>query len=219
MHIRSFISTKTTGAGLFRGDGRGPSLKAYPDAWSRVRSSFTVDPTNSQISEVTAISDPTVFYGDHNSSILPSVAVGSPTASIENRNFSEGSASFNFHHSGKDPITPGILTPSLDVHSSLTITEDLENGVLNISGSFSGDRFPSTEAFVVDQSGETKVFLGAKMESGGLHSLFGNNKKPLFTVDMEIIFDEKGNFTGVRQGDKTYSIEEWNKQVQDEFKD
>ena len=103
------------------------------------------------------------------------------------------------------------------MHSSLSVTEDLENGILSISGSFTGDRFPSTEAFVVDQSGNTKVFLGAKMEAGGLHSVFGDNKKPLFNVNMQIMFDGDGNFTGVRQGDQTYLVEDWNKHVQDDF--
>ena len=34
--------------------------------------------------------------------------------------------------------------------------EDLKNGVLDIKGAFMGDKFPSTEAFIVDQSGKTK---------------------------------------------------------------
>ncbi len=97
------------------------------------------------------------------------------------------------------------------------MSEDLENGILSITGSFSGDKFPSTEAFVVDQSGNTKVFLGAKMEDGGLHSLVGDSKKPLFNVNMQIMFNDKGNFTGVKQGDQTYSIKDWNKKVQTDF--
>ena len=220
-HVRSFISTSTTGAGFFRGDGRGPSLQSYPNATSRVRSTFTVDPAKGSISNVSAKQDFTLFYGTPHVPGLPSlppmVKEGTPTVSITNENFSKGNASFDFHHFGKDPITPDIVTPNLDVHSSLSVKEDLKKGVLSIKGSFTGDSFPSTEAFVVDQSGNTKVFLGAKKEAGGIHSLFRDNRKPMFDVNMKIMFDSDGNFTGVRQGKQTYSVEEWNKRVQDDF--
>jgi len=108
-------------------------------------------------------------------------------------------------------------TPALDVHAGLSFTEDMENGILNVTGSFTGDKFPSTEAFITDQSGKTKLFLGAKMEKGGVADLYGDNKKPLFNVNMQIKFDSKGNFTGVQQGDKTYSVDDWNKKVQEDF--
>ena len=76
----------------------------------------------------------------------------------------------------------------------------------------SGDVFPSTEAFISDQSG-AKLFLGARKETGGVGDLFGDNKKPLFTVDMQIKFDGKGNFTGVQQGDKLINVADWNKHI------
>lgn len=68
----------------------------------------------------------------------------------------------------------------------------------------SGDQFPSTEAFVTDQSGKNKVFLGAQQEQGGIGDLYGDNDKPLFKVNIQIQFDSKGNFTGVKQGDTVY---------------
>ena len=34
---------------------------------------------------------------------------------------------------------------------------------------------------------------------------------------MQVNIDSKGNFTGVTQGDKTYTVQEWNKHVQDTF--
>jgi hypothetical protein len=142
------------------------------------------------------------------------VKEGTPNASINNVKSSENTTSFDFSHSGKDPITPGFATPALDVHSSLSITENTEIGILSIKGSFTGDIFPSTEAFVVDQSGEGKVFLGAKQEEGGLLDLYWDNKEPLFSVNIQIQFDGKGNFTGVQQGDRKYTVEEWNKYVQ-----
>ena len=167
-------------------------------------------------------SDPTVFFGSPNplnptSPLLPRVETGTPTGSNDNISFVGNTASFLFSHSGKDPITPQWTTPALDVHAGLSFSEDLEKGVLIIKGSFTGDVFPSTEAFITDQSGKTKVFLGAQRERGWIHSLVGDNKKPLFNVNMQVQFDNCGNFTGVKQGETTYTIDDWNKKVQTEF--
>jgi RHS repeat-associated protein len=211
VHIRSFISTSTTAGGTFYGDGRGASFTGT----SRVFSTFTVDPSAKKITQPETKSDPTIFYGIP-TQIPPMVDRGKPEGSNDNPRYTGNSASFDFSHSGKDPITPGIITPELDVHAGLTFNEDLKNGVLSISGSFTGDQFPSTEAFVTDQSGNN-LFLGAKKEKGGLLDLFGDNKKPLFQVNMQIMFDDKGNFTGVKHEGKTYSVDDWNKKVQNEF--
>ena len=56
------------------------------------------------------------------------------------------------------------------------------------------------------------------MEQGGVGDLYGDNNKPLFDVNMQVNFDKKGNFIGVTQGDKIYSVSEWNKRVQEGFK-
>ena len=219
VHVRSFISTSTTGGGFFRGDSRGPSTDVTRNTSSRVRSTFTVDPSERTVSNPVTVSDPTVFFGAVTpfGTISPAVKTGDPVGSITDIS-SEGNAlSFDFVHSGKDPITPGVVTPALDVQSSFSITEDLEKGILSISGSFTGDKFPSTEAFITDQSGKTKVFLGAQKEQGGLHNLIGENSNDLFNVNLQIQFDSNGNFTGVRQGDQTFGVEEWNNKVRDEF--
>lgn len=211
VHIRSFISTPTTGAGLFRGDGRGPSTAINPrEASSRVRSTFTVDPSKGTITKPDAISDPTVFFGTgipgSPGNLPPIVDVGKPKASITNQKASDVTASLDFSHSGKDPITPQFATPALDVHASLTFKEDLKNGALSITGSFTGDKLPSTEAFITDQSGKTQLFLGETKEEGGLGNLYGDNKESLFKVNIVVTFDTKGNFTRVKQGDKTYRL-------------
>jgi RHS repeat-associated protein len=220
VHIRSFISTPTTGGGSFRGDGRGPTTESAPQATSRVRSSFTVDPAKGTVTPPQVKSDPTVFFGVQSpqGSIPPMVKEGKPEASVTNVKSANNTTAFDFSHSGKDPITPSFTTPALDVHASLSITEDINKGVLNINGTFTGDIFPSTEAFIVDQSGNGKVFLGAQMEEGGITDLFGDNKKPLFKVNIQVTFDSKGNFTGVQQGGKKYTVKEWNKLVLGKFK-
>lgn len=220
--VRSFISSSKTG-GFFRGDGRGANIKSSsPSNTSRVRSTFVVDPTANSISQPTTVSDPTVFYpgeivaGKEGRLLPPVSATGTPSGEITNEKYGSGSASFSFSHEGKDPLTPSLITPDLDVNASLSFDEDLTNKILSISGSFTGDFFPSTEAFISDQSG-VNLFLGANKEQGGLHSLFGENSNNLFNVDMQVQFDKNGNFTGVKSGSNTYTVEQWNKYVKDEF--
>ena len=206
--IRSFISAQSAGGGLFYADNRGASFSGT----SRVFTNFTVDPAKGSISNPVAKSNETIFFPTNTRK------TGTPEAFITEKNFSEGSASFKFNHSGKDPITPQFVTPALDVHAGLTFKEDSKKGTLIVSGSFSGDKFPSTESFITDQSGKNKVFLGAQMEQGGVIDLYGDNNKPLFNVNIKVNFDKKGNFTGVTQGNKTYSVSDWNKKVQEDFK-
>ena len=166
-------------------------------------------------------SDLTIFYGagtpGTGAYIPPMAERPYPSSSISNVNASDSSVSLDFKHSAKDPITPSLVTPDLDVQASLNITEDLDNGILNVTGEFTGDAFPSTEAFITNQSGKTNLLLGAHKEKGGLEKLFGENKRPTFSVNMQVNIDSKGNFTGVTQGDKTYTVQEWNKHVQDTF--
>lgn len=219
IHIRSFISSKSVGGGTFRGDGRGPSTQNSPVATSRVRTSFTIDPAKGKVTNLTTASDPTVFYGFGG---LPGRVpmmkqTPNPKASIDNISTSVNSLTLDFKHSAKDPITPGFATPDLDVQASLSITENLEAGYINVTGTFSGDAFPSTEAFITDQSGNIKLLLGSHKEQGGLGKLFGENRRPTFSVNMQINIDQNGNFTGVKQGKKTYTIEEWNEKIQKEF--
>src|SRR5690606_9014367 len=88
VHIRSFISAGSTGAGMFRGDGRGPSTLDYPQAWSRVKTSFTVDPLAGTITNRNTDSDPTVFYGAGNPFVgpyfPPDAQTPEPSANISN---------------------------------------------------------------------------------------------------------------------------------------
>jgi RHS repeat-associated protein len=222
---RSFISAKTVGGGYFRGDGRGPSLSTDRTvATSRTFVNFIFDPQKQKIVNPTVDADPTVVY-------VPELGMGdlypiysedpkpkasfSPVTTTKN-SLGNNIGSFGFNYSAKDPVTPSLFTPELDVQSNFSITENLETGTLFVNATFTGDVFPSTEAFITDQSG-AKLFLGARKETGGVSDLFGNNQKFLFTVDMQIKFDKKGNFTGVHQGDKLINVADWNKQVESKF--
>ena len=230
IHLRSFISSSTTGGGRFRGDGRGASTEPSPEATSRVRSTVTVDPQGGPdgytTSNLKVDSDPTVFYGIGRPGspgyIPPAVGTSDSKMNLNSGNSTQtsstkGEANVNWSHSGKDPLTPEGVTPALDAHIDLNLAEDLDAGTLTITGEVTGDSFPSTEAFITDQSGNTNLLLGASMEDGGLLDLFGDNKKSLFKINMTVNIDKNGNFTGVTQGDKTYSVKEWNSMVQEQF--
>src|SRR5690606_25146211 len=127
----------------------------------------------------------------------------------------KNAVSFDFEHSAKDPITPGFVTPDLDVQASLLMIED-PSGMLSITGQFTGDAFPSTEAFIEDQGGN-RLLIGAHKERGGLLNLFGNNRRSTFNVNMMIEFDKNGIFTRIHEGDKTYTPQQWEKEVQSRF--
>ncbi len=213
--VRSFISADKVGLGRFRGDGRGASFSGT----SRVYSSFTVNPSAGTLTNRSTDSDPTVFYGTPPFALPPIPRLEedpNPEMSAFITGSSENTLSMSFSHEAKDPITPGFATPDLDLNASLSFSEDLDNGILSVSGSFTGDNFPSAEAFITDQSG-TNLFLGASMETGGVHSLFGENNNSKFNVNMQILFDSNGKFTGVKLGETTYSVQDWNQQVQDSF--
>jgi RHS repeat-associated protein len=220
--VRSFISSSTAGGGTFRGDGRGASTSM--DVTSRVNYNFTYDGQKRTMSQGAFYSDFTLKYPQ----VLPGggfipamVKTATPHKSVDNmqnltdRN-GEALDTYGFHYWAKDPITPQLVTPALDVHGYLQLNEDLDKGVLSIWGYFKGDTFPSTEAFVIDQSGN-KLFLGAHKEQGSVLTLYGDSQTPIFNFDMQVKFDDKGNFTGVIQGDKTISVENWNKDIQESF--
>lgn len=220
--VRSFISSSTAGGGTFRGDGRGASTSM--DVTSRVNYNFTYDGQNRTVSQGAFYSDFTLKYPQSlpGGGMIPAmVKTSTPRKSVDNmqnltdRN-GEALDTYGFHYWAKDPITPQFATPALDVHGYLQLNEDLDKGVLSIWGYFKGDTFPSTEAFVVDQSGN-KLFIGAHKEQGTVLTLVGDSQTPIFNFDMQVKFDNKGNFTGVIQGDKTISVENWNKQTQEGF--
>lgn len=220
--VRSFISSSTAGGGTFRGDGRGVSSSL--DVTSRVNYNFTYDGQKKTISQGAFYSDFTLKYPQllPSGGVIPAIIkTATPHRSVgEVQHLPDGDGgsieTYGFHYWAKDPITPQSLTPALDVHGSLILSEDLDKGILSINGDFSGDTFPSTEAFVVDQSGN-KLFLGAHKEQGSVFTLVGDSQTPIFSVDMQVKFDNKGNFTGVIQGDKTISVDSWNSQVQESF--
>ncbi len=116
---------------------------------------------------------------------------------------------FGTHVKGANPMVPGA--PNIDVFSDFSITENKKAGTLSISGSLTGDNFPSTEAFISDPSGQN-LFIGVGFYQGSpFSSLDGENKRDITNFNFTVTTDKKGNFTGVKAGDTNYSIKDWNK--------
>lgn len=108
--------------------------------------------------------------------------------------------------------------------------EETEGGnhLIKISGEISGDRFPNAESFVEDANGN-RVFLGIFVtkfgpQEGPTNALLGDRNVPMMGINVNILADKNGIFTGVKVGDETISIDEWNKSYSgpmsvDEFKE
>jgi hypothetical protein len=213
--IRAFAPFKTFGFG-FHGDDRGYTTG---DATARVHQKINFDTDKTQI-KTTAWSSPTWKANNpsNHKTATPKVQFdGDFTINNSGDNKTFG---FGTHVAAANPLTPRG-TPDIDVFSNFSITENKKAGLLNISGKLTGDNFPSTEAFISDPSGQN-VFIGVgQIDKGvdkdwGVGHLFGEDKDNKITdFNFSITTDKKGNFTGVKQGDKTYSIGDWNKQFTD----
>lgn len=70
--------------------------------------------------------------------------------------------------------------------------------------------------------GDTKgnqLFIGVSPATAGgslgpYKKLPGENNRPMMSANFTVTMDSKGVFTGVKQGDQTYSITDWNKMNQ-----
>ena len=210
--VRSFAPFSSFGFG-YHGDNRGYSTNA--SATARVHQQINFDTDKSGIS-TRAWSSPT-FRTDN-----PSGAkTANPSVEFtENLSISSSGSSKNFsfgtHSAGSNPDIKG--SPDIDVFSNFSITDNKKTGSLTISGSLTGDNFPSTEAFIKDPSGKS-VFLGIGQigsgvgkDLGPLTELpFSNSTNPITSFNLTITTDKKGNFTGVQSGGTTYGIADWNK--------
>ena len=98
--------------------------------------------------------------------------------------------------------------------STFTLKEDLNKGVLSITAKITGDDFPSSESFIVDNAGKS-LFIGVSGLSGSaLTSLWGNNDRDMIEANFNIKIDKEGKFVEVQVNDKIYKPEEWNKQFE-----
>lgn len=208
--IRSFAPFKTFGYG-FHGDNRGYTTST---ATARVHQVINFDTDKSKISAKAWSSSTSHRFLPGSRTATPSVEF---TDEFKTRTSGDSKTfMFGTHSKGANPMVPG--SPNIDVFSDFSITENKKAGTLDISGTLTGDNFPSTEAFMTDPSGQN-VFLGIGQigagvgkDTGPMTELSGENRdRPVTNFNFSITTDKKGNFTGVRMGDTNYSIEDWNK--------
>jgi RHS repeat-associated protein len=219
--IRSFAPFQSFGFG-FHGDDRGYSnTPSYakndqgPSARAHQRILFDTDKKSA---EAYGWSSPTYRTGSPEGAkrATPEISFSKELTIAENgdaRTFE-----FGTHSAATNPKSPSGLTPSIDVFSDFSITENKKAGTLSVSGKLTGDNFPSTEAFISDPSGQN-LFIGVgQIDKGvdkdwGVRHLYGEGKdNPITSFNFTITTNKKGNFTGVQVGDKKYTIGEWNKQ-------
>jgi hypothetical protein len=199
--IRSFAPFDSFGGG-FHGDGNNRGF-TLGDATARIHQTINFD-TDKTTLKSNVWSSPSA----HN--MLPGSITGTPSVAISSFSIKDAGTSkvFDFatHANGSNPYIPG--SSKIDFFSDFSITE--AKGSLSISGKLTGDNFPSTEAFITDLNGQ-KIFIGVGSYEGSPFSkLEGENTRAITDFDFKITTDKKGNFTGVTQGDKTYSIGDWN---------
>ena len=218
--IRAYAPFATFGFG-FHGDNRGysntPSYANGQGPTARVHQRILFDTDKKDI-ETYAWSSPS-FRGSNSSNkktATPEVKFDK-SLSITKAN-DDKVFTFGTHLEAGNPLTPKALTPNIDVFSDFSITEDKKTQTLTVNGKLTGDNFPSTEAFISDPSGQN-VFLGVGQIAAGVGKntgpfteLPGENKdRPITSFSLTITTDKQGNFTGVKSGDKTYTIADWNK--------
>jgi RHS repeat-associated protein len=203
-NIRSFAPSKEFG-GWFAGDNRGYSTAS--NASSRLAQSFTVDPSTHSYSGGKASSSPSSHP------LLETATATDDKGSISNfatKTNKDGSntVSFTASMAGHNPIVAnfGIPTPDINVKTDFTMTENVKAGTLDINAVQTGDAFPSAETLIGDTKGN-QLFIGVSPANGGPYtSLRGdNNNRAMMSTNFTVKTDNKGVFTGVQQGDKTYT--------------
>ena len=219
IHIRSFAPYRTFGLG-FSGDSRGYSTvlgKLYEGGTttSRIQQKFIVDPSaGSHTSPQTWSDESHTFFG---------TKTGTPSGDITNFKSStdkkgNSTVSFTANYAGNLPLIPSA---DIDVHTNFSITENAKAGTLSITAKQTGDQFPAAETFIGDTKGN-QLFIGVspavgfedKQSFGPYEKLPGDNNLPMMSNSFTVLIDKNGVFTGVKQGNKNYSIGQWNKLMQ-----
>lgn len=209
--IRAFAPFKVF-AVAFHGDDRGYSTS--PNVTSRTSQRINFD-TDKGGMTTEARSFSSYFHGFPKISRTAQPSVNFTSLPTMSENGDSKKFEFGTHSSAGNPLMP--YSPEIDVYSDFSITENKKAGTLSIKGELAGDNFPSTEAFITDPNG-VNVFIGVGQiginvdkNTGPLTELPGVNARPITKFNLTITTDSKGNFTGVQNGKKKYSIADWNK--------
>lgn len=215
IHVRSFAPMKEFG-GWFAGDNRGYSTAAGKgeggSVTSRVQQTFTVDPSKGELTGQRTWSDASHHPWRESQTATPTGNVDVTYGCSPDKN----SATINSSMAGANPLVPG--SPDIDVKSSISIVEDLKAGTLTVNATMKGDGFPAAEMFIGDTKGQQLMVIASPYEGNPYMSLPGDGNKPMGSANFTVTINSKGEFTGVVTGSgkdaKTYTIADWNKQMQ-----
>jgi RHS repeat-associated protein len=205
-HVRAFAPTGAFKGTGFGDDGRGFSTSTSKGTTSRIKQNFTVDPSARTFSGGTPTSDATHWNGLN---VGTATNEGGASAEFGSNSLGSATASVSSNFEGSNPAFMG-LAPDIEVSSAIAVTENLEKGQVTISLDLSSKQFPATEAFVQDADGNS-VFLAGAAAFGSAGDLVNGEKTEVSSVDIVVGINDKGVFQNVTVGDKTYSIEEFNK--------
>src|SRR6478672_10411385 len=110
---------------------------------------------------------------------------------------------------GANPLTSKIITPDIDVKSSISLIENKGAGTLSVNATMKGDGFPAGEMFTGDTKGQQLMVIASPYQGDPLTSLPGDGNKAMGSANFTVTINEKGEFTGVITGSgndaKTYT--------------
>jgi len=215
IHSASFAPFNRFG-GPFKGDGNDRKFSTNPQSSSRISGSVNLNLSGKGITQT---GDPSA-QGSVSVNMLTnssSYSEAEMTSSLSNQ-YADGTtamADVNFHLSGNNSQIP--RSPDIDAKGNLQVgVVDLgEDGSMAIfSGGVTGDKFPANETYIMDASG-TGVYLGVSGADGNpFTSLPGDNDREMSSFNIGVKFNADGNIENVQYNGTTYSVEDWNKQFQ-----
>jgi hypothetical protein len=201
----------------FDGDNRGPSLSDEVTARGRAAIAYNTGSRSASLNGDPRANETT----RHNYDGSTSSKTGK--VSYNTNQYDRGSKKvIDLVYSTYNPLTPQSATPAVDVNARFVLDYNATKNTLSAGFTVKADGYPSTESFVEDPSG-ARLFLGARKEEGSPATrLNGGAEELRFTGNVTIGLDDKSNFKNVTTGSgknrATMSVEQWNKQVQENFK-
>ncbi len=218
IHVRSFAPFKSFGPFYaWKGDDRGFSTSSNVTSRLHQISNYETDTGAFSHEARGAFSSSSYGAWAYSDAYLDNYSSGN---NLNTHMYGNNDAVLPAGALGQGNVLPydGGPTWDIDVHTNLDINvSDLDGGnqLLSITGQISGDKFPDAEAYVSDANGNS-VFLGIFATQAGeiigpTWTLRDDKNEPMMNINMGILTDKNGIFTGVKVGDKTISIEEWNK--------
>ena len=191
----------------FEDDHRG--FSANPNVTSRISQTYTVDPVQRTISGGRPVSSDT-RRGNQTWNATNTTDAGKiDDASFSKNSFGSDVASVEAHFKGSNPAFHG-LAPDIEVSSLVSLSENDKAGYVIASVDLSSKQFPASEATIADTKGQNVLLVGAAAY-GDPHNLMNADVQKAASIDIRLNIDNKGVFTGVEYGGKTYSISDWNK--------